>query len=622
MQMSRRWKSAGLIAAVAIVLAAVGCSSGSSGGGSGSGSAGGGKPVKGGTVTVALPAATTYNWIFPFFSVTVESVFNVNQFQWLMYRPLYMFGGNNTSVNINYALSPAKPPKYSDGGKTVTVSLKDWKWSNGETVNAKDVVFFMNMVNAEKKAWYATAPGLLPDNVVSYKATGPDEVTFHLDKAYSSLWYTYNQLDEITPMPMAWDVTKAGAAAGSGGCTTDSAADGWAKCKKVYGYLNGQAQKASTFASSPIWSVVDGPWKLSSFNTDGNVTMVPNAKYSGSPKPQLSAIKFLPYTSDSTEYTALRTGQVDVGYIPTQDLPPRPASSTMPATNPLGTGFKLQGFYPFGINYYQVNFNNPTVGPLFRQLYIRQALQLTLDQQGMDKADWRGYANPTTGPAPSFPDNQWLPDAQKANNGQGPYPFDVAKATKLLTSHGWSKVGGVMTCQDPAKCGTGIKKGQQLKFTIDYVSGSTAVASDYKVYASDASEAGIAIQPVSQTFNTVISESAPCAVKPSCNWQAIAYGGWVFASPTFEPTGEALFQSGAFNNSGSYDSATMDSLISQTHTSSSLDTFHQFATYTAQQLPNIWLPNHYTVQAVSTKVHGVTFSPVFTFLPEYWYLTK
>src|SRR6185437_12256288 len=114
-----------------------------------------------------------------------------------------------------------KPPKYSDGGKTVTVSLKDWKWSNGETVIAKDVVFFMNMVNAEKKAWYATAPGLLPDNVTSYQATGPDEVTFHLDKAYSSLWYTYNQLDEITPMPMAWDVTHAGATAGSGGCTTD-----------------------------------------------------------------------------------------------------------------------------------------------------------------------------------------------------------------------------------------------------------------------------------------------------------------------------------------------------------------------------------------------------------------
>jgi peptide/nickel transport system substrate-binding protein len=72
---------------------------------------------------------------------------------------------------------------------------------------------------------------------------------------------------------------------------------------------------------------MDGPWKLSSFSTAGNVTMVPNAKYSGSPKPQLSAIKFVPFTDDATEYTALKTGQLDVGYIPTQPLPTLAAST-------------------------------------------------------------------------------------------------------------------------------------------------------------------------------------------------------------------------------------------------------------------------------------------------------
>jgi peptide/nickel transport system substrate-binding protein len=613
MRIRRKWQRAGLIAITALSLAAAGCSTSSSPGASG-------KPIKGGTVTVALPPSTTYNWIFPFFSATVESIFNVNQFQWLMYRPLYMFGGNNTSVKINYSLSPANAPVYSDGGKAVTVNLKGWKWSNGETVDAKDVVFFMNMVEAEKTLWYASAPGLLPDNVVSYKATGTDQVTFQLNKAYSSIWYTYNQLDEITPMPMAWDVSQQGAAPGSGGCTTDSAADNWARCKKVYAYLNAQAQQAASFASSPVWSVVDGPWKLSSYNTDGNVTMVPNAKYSGSPKPRLAAIKFLPYTSDTAEYTALRTGQVEVGYIPTQDLPQRPANSTLPATNPLGSSFVLKGLYPFGINYYQINFNNPTLGPVFRQLYVRQALQETLDQSGMDKANWRGYAFPTTGPAPSYPPNQWIPPVQKANAGEGPYPFSVTKAISLLTEHGWSKVGGVMTCQVPAKCGAGIQKGQQLKFTIDYATGSTAVASDFDVYSSDASKAGIAIQPVGQSFDTVIGESAPCH-GASCTWQAIAYGGWVFCSPTFEPSGEALFQTGTFNNSGSYSSPTMDSLITETHTSNSLSVFHQYATFTAQQLPNIWLLAPYTVQAVSSKVHGVAFSPIYTFLPEYWYLT-
>jgi peptide/nickel transport system substrate-binding protein len=36
---------------------------------------------------------------------------------------------------------PADAPVYSDGGKTVTVQLKGWKWSDGEAVNAQDVAF-------------------------------------------------------------------------------------------------------------------------------------------------------------------------------------------------------------------------------------------------------------------------------------------------------------------------------------------------------------------------------------------------------------------------------------------------------------------------------------------------
>ena len=50
--------------------------------------------------------------------------------------------------------------------------------------------------------------------------------------------------------------------------------------------------------------------------------------------------------------------------------------------------------------------------------------------------------------------------------------------------------------------------------------------------------------------------------------------------------------------------------------------FDQYATYTAQQLPFIWLPNAYAVQAVSSKLANVAFNPLFTQLPEYWTFTK
>ncbi|MGH3398759.1 MAG: hypothetical protein ACRDPO_29140, partial [Streptosporangiaceae bacterium] len=82
--------AAGVMAGVSVVaLVAAGC--GASGGTSSSGPATGAR-VKGGTAMVALPAGITYSWIFPFYAITNAGVYNGNQFQFLMYRQLYMFG--------------------------------------------------------------------------------------------------------------------------------------------------------------------------------------------------------------------------------------------------------------------------------------------------------------------------------------------------------------------------------------------------------------------------------------------------------------------------------------------------------------------------------------------------
>ena len=182
-----------------------------------------------------------------------------------------------------------------------------------------------------------------------------------------------------------------------------------------------------------------------------------------------------------------------------------------------------------------------------------------------------------------------------------------------------------MTCQDPAKCGTGITKGQPLKLTYVYSTGVAAATATWQAIKSDASKAGIDINLIGQSFNTIIGEGAPCApMGPKCSVQVFAYGGWAFDGPGFEPTGEPLFATGAGSNSGNYSDPTMDRLITQTHTSSSLAVFHNYATYAAQQLPFIWVPspNPFGIQAVTTKLHHVTFSPLFTLLPEYWQFSK
>ncbi len=183
-----------------------------------------------------------------------------------------------------------------------------------------------------------------------------------------------------------------------------------------------------------------------------------------------------------------------------------------------------------------------------------------------------------------------------------------------------------MTCQKagtaPTDCGAGIAAGAKLSFTMDYATGITAFQDEVANYKSDAGQAGITINLVPQSFNTIIGETTPCAVGPKCSWDMLNFGGWNFNGPGFEPTGEPLFATGAGSNPGSYSDPTEDKLIQETHTSSSLSTFDQYATYTDQQLPFLWMPNAYAVQAVSSKLANVTFNPLGDFTPEYWNFTK
>ena len=612
---STRWTSrtrrrllglTGAVGALALVLSA--CSSTSSGPSSS------GAAQKGGTATFGVITGQGPTWIWPFVPIAYESVPNGQTFQFLMYRPLVMFGNNGLSVQANYALSPITEPVYSDGGQTVTIQLKGWKWSNGETVDAQDVAFWLNMMKAEKANYAGYTPGTLPDNLASYSITAPDTIVLHLTKPYGSTWFTYNQLAEITPMPLAWDVTHAGAKPGSGGCHTSAT-----NCKAVFSFLTAQAKDTSTYATSPIWSVVDGPWKLSVFSNDGNDTFVPNKAFSGSPKPTLSALKYVTYTTDSAEYTALKSGSLDVGTVPPADLPQKPLNQALPSTNPLGSsGYKLDPFYTYAIAYYQVNFNNPTYGPALKQLYFRQALMYIDDQEGMSKAIYRGYAYPTTGPVPPKPANAFEPAVESANGGAGPYPFDIAKAKSLLESHGWKMVGGVMTCEDPAKCGSGVKAGTQAKFTMLYTSGVASLAAQEDVYKSDAAQAGISIALQAESFSTLLG----VAVSTNKSWTMVDISGWAYDGPGYLPTGEPLFLTGAPSNSGGYSNPTMDSLIRSIQDNPSMTLFHQYATFTAEQVPFIWVPQAYYIEAVKSNLKGVGWNPMYTWLPEYWYFTK
>ncbi len=619
---SRRSKTRRLLAiggAAVLAAAVAACSSGSgSSSTSGGAAATGGTPQKGGTATYALPPSTTPNYIFPIDSSTYFSVTNAEYFQYLMYRPLYWFG-NGASPTLNNNLSLAEAPQYN--GNNITIHLKGWKWSNGETVSANNVVFWIHMMQAVAETdWGAFVPGGFPTNVSAVRAANATTVTMTMKKAYNPQWFTYNELSQITPMPTAWDRT----AHGPSHCTTTVS-----DCAAVYGYLDSQSKDLSGYASSDIWSVVDGPWKLSAFNSDGNSTFVPNPTYSGPVKPRLDKFQEVPFTTENAEYNVLQAGagggsqKIDVGYLPTTDAPTKPANATV-GHNPVN-GYTLDPLYSWSINYFPVNFQSTTGnGPVIKQLYFREALQLLMNQKAVIEGPLHGYGQYTVGPVGTYPPNPYLSSQGKAGD---PFPYNPSMAKQLLTSNGWNVVAnGSTTCTTPAKCGPGVKQGATLSFTLPYATGTSWIESEMTQLQSNASQLGIKISLEPKPFNQVTAISAPnCQVAhTSCNWDMGNWGGgWTFV-PDYYPSGETLFQSGSGANSGGYTNAQNDSMINATLTTHSLTPIDDWQDFLAKQVPVIWQPNGvYELTEITSNLRGVVpQSTTLNLNPENWYFVS
>jgi peptide/nickel transport system substrate-binding protein len=580
------------------------------------------------TITFAEAPGTAPNYIFPYLGCAYFSVATLSQFQEMTYRPVYWFGTPGSSA-VDYKISPANAPTFSNGNKTITIDMKGWKFADGQTVNAESVMFFLNMYKADPTSYCGYNKGYgIPDQVASASGTG-NTVTIKFTTSVNPNWILYNYLAELTPMPNSWDITAPGktstcASGVYGAAATDTA------CKAVEAYLDKQSSTMTNFDDSLWTSGADGPWKLVSMDDLGNAEFIPNPTYSGPTKAQkgVDFVKEEAFTTANAEETALRNGNITLGFVDPTEL-----TSNAPAPGKVGANwsavsakYDLTTGFTWAFNYAPFNFS--TKDPrhaIVAQLYIRQALQMGVDQTGIINKVDKGYGVPIDSPLPPNTPESVSGLPEKLEPVKNPYKFNLTKAKALLTSHGWKMNSSkVMVCQSAgtgaSDCGAGITKGTALDLSIVWASGLPSLDDTFNTELADWDSIGFDFSHSEASFNDVIADCSAGTKFEICSWG----GGWSYA-PDYYPSGETLFAPGGGFNVGTYANATMTSDIkATTFGTASLKTYAEEA---ATQLPVLYQPEATatgeTLKTLAAKsvngINGLVANPLQNFMPEYLY---
>lgn len=531
-----------------------------------------------GTVVVALPVQSFPNWYFPVYSAPDFTSTN-EQIDALMYKPLLDVTKNNT---IDYRRSLVNRITVNKGDTVFTLHMNPtYHWSNGTPVSAQDVVFTWNIIKAASAdnphlpfTYGGAGTGGVPTDWKSVTAVNASTVQVTLTKGVNPDWFIHNGLSQINPVPEAiWNRYPH-------------------NMEQELKYING-------LANSPlnaVYHVVDGPYMLQSYTPNQQWVFVPNPRYNGH-QSSIAKLIFAYETSSASEFTALKTGAVSVGYIPMSLWTSRKALS----------GYNVTPGYQWGMTYLQLNFNSNAPGHinrLFDNLYVRQALDMGINQPAIIKQLYHGQGIEANGPVPSKPNT---PFYDKALN-RLTYPYNPVAGKALLERHGWKMTHGVMT-----------KDGEKLAFSINYITGSTTATDLMEYLATSWAKEGIKV-------NLIPTPGSQFPL-PNNKWDAIFTGltSWVY-SPDFYPTGGGLFKTGAALNFWGYSNPTMNRLVNLTYApyttqaqeQQRMDAYQMFA---SQQLPLLFLPYAASFYVSSTDLHGYRstlnlISGLIT--PQYW----
>lgn len=573
----------------------------------------------GGTISFGETPGFNPNWIFPITPTAQANVFNIDQFQYLSYRPLY-WSPQGSTPTYDYSKSlTSSAPVISNGGKTFTVKLNgQYTWSDGSKVSANDVLFYVDLLKAAVKESAANdgnyTVGQFPDNLSNVQVVDPETVSFTFNAVYNPAWIQAVELDQVIPLP-----SKTWAKSSANGPQLDFTNP--ANAKAIYDFLTTQSKSLSTYQSNPLWQDVDGPYKMSMYNATNNaVNFTKNPAYTGSDPSKIQNFDEKSYTSTTAEFNDMKAGNLDVFNVDSSQVDQLPALKAQ--------GFAYYGMPSFGFNDVIFNFEDKAdnFNNIIDKQYFREVLAYSQDEAGEIKGIFQGAAAPQYSSVGLAPKSPYAP----ANALTNPYPFSLASAKQQLTSHGWT-VGSASTpttCTDPGtgpnQCGAGITKGQDISFTYYYGNDPKATGQLATDLASNLDSLGIKVT-LNQDTDQNVSANANVTSTPKYDnkWGLAQFGGM---TESIYPSTNNLFNTGGSFNAGGYSDPTMDALIKADYASSDPTAITKELAAVTTDLPVLFTASPDYVYAWKNTISGPADSfgamTQFQIEPEEWFLTK
>jgi peptide/nickel transport system substrate-binding protein len=320
---------------------------------------------------------------------------------------------------------------------------KDWRWTDGTPVTAKDAVLWWKL-NMDPKLEVASRTGYekiydftaVDDHTVTVKWLSKKQIaaavagtlTGNVDfksyqadyqSSYGAGW-PYYAIDPVFWSYIGWEPTQ------------------------VLGNVPAEKQAASDYAKKPLG---DGPYVVTDWKAGQEIDLTASDKPFPLGDPKIKNIIFKLFADAGAVKAALQNGEVDmalgnIGGLAVSDGPDMDALAK-------GGAYKVEWVPGYAFEHIDLN----TTKPPLDDVKVRQALYMAIDRQKIVNTLYNGKYVVTDLPLPNGIGWAYPTDVT-------PYKFDLAGAQKLLADDGWDCTATPCTKKD-AK-GNTVK----LEFTL------------------------------------------------------------------------------------------------------------------------------------------------------------